>query len=116
MGISCWVAHKAVWTPEKVAVRFEGRDITYREFEDRVAHLTGFMAERLELGEGDRVAFLGGNSPEILDLMHRGDSPHNCSFLRYLVAATTQDLLEEDVARSAAPNPQDFDRAMKGIY
>ena len=54
--------------------------------------------------------------PEIVDLMHRGDSPLNCSFLRYLVAATSQELIEEDVARSAAPNPQDFDRAMKGIY
>jgi fatty-acyl-CoA synthase len=69
MGISCWVAHKAVWTPEKVALRFHGRDITYREFEERVAHLTGFMVERLGVGEGDRVAFLGGNSPEILDLI-----------------------------------------------
>lgn len=52
---------------------------------------------------------------EILDLMHRGDSPLNCSFLRYLVAASQQDLLDEQIARSAAPNPQDFDRAMKGI-
>ncbi len=47
--------------------------------------------------------------------MHRGDSPLNCSFLRYLVAASQQDLLDERIARSAAPNPQDFDRAMKGI-
>ncbi len=52
---------------------------------------------------------------EILDFMHRGDSPLNCSFLRYLVAATEQDILDHDVARSAAPNPQDYDRAMKGI-
>ena len=54
--------------------------------------------------------------PELLDLMHRGDSPLNCSFLRYLVAATNQEIIDEEVARSAAPNPQDFDRAMKGIY
>lgn len=53
--------------------------------------------------------------PELLDLMHRGDSPLNCSFLRYLVAAAQQELIDVDVARSAAPNPQDFDRAMKGI-
>jgi twitching motility protein PilT len=52
---------------------------------------------------------------EILDLMHRGDSPLNCSFLRYLVAATAQELITKEVARSAAPNPQDFDRAMRGI-
>ena len=54
--------------------------------------------------------------PELIDLMHRGDTPMNCSFLRYLVAATQQGILEEDVARSAAPNPQDFDRHIKGIF
>lgn len=52
---------------------------------------------------------------DIGDLLNRGDSKENCSFLRYLVAATQQDLVEEHVARSAVPNPQDFDRAVKGI-
>lgn len=37
MGISCWVAHKAVWSPQNVAMRFEGEEISYARFEDRVA-------------------------------------------------------------------------------
>lgn len=52
---------------------------------------------------------------EISDLLNRGDSPNNCSFLRYLVAATQQELLDPDIARAAAPNPQDFDRTLRGI-
>lgn len=52
---------------------------------------------------------------EIIDLLNRGDSPNNCSFLRYLVAATQQGLLDPDIARSATPNPQDFDRHLRGI-
>jgi pilus retraction protein PilT len=55
------------------------------------------------------------NYGELGDHLNRGDSPQNCSFLRYLVAATEQDIVDKAVARSAAPNPQDFDRAVRGI-
>ena len=47
------------------------------------------------------------NYGELADLLNRGDSTSNCSFLRYLVAATEQGMLDQDVARSATPNPQD---------
>lgn len=53
--------------------------------------------------------------PELADLLQRGDTSVNCSFLRYLVAAAEQGFLEEETGRAAAPNPQDFDRAIKGI-
>jgi len=52
---------------------------------------------------------------ELVDLLNRGDSPNNCSFLRYLVAATQQGILDAEVARAASPNPQDFDRTLRGI-
>jgi pilus retraction protein PilT len=55
------------------------------------------------------------NYGELGDHIGRGDSPQNCSFLRYLVAATEQDIVEEEVARSAAPNAQDYDRAIRGL-
>ncbi|NNC90486.1 MAG: Flp pilus assembly complex ATPase component TadA [Akkermansiaceae bacterium] len=55
------------------------------------------------------------NLPEIADLLHRVDSPANASFLRHLVAAAEQDILDVEVARAACPNPSDFDRALKGI-
>ena len=52
---------------------------------------------------------------EIADHLNRSDSSLNCSFLRYLVAATQQDLIDADTARAACPNPQDFDRGLRGI-
>ncbi|MDE0826510.1 MAG: hypothetical protein OSA48_06855 [Akkermansiaceae bacterium] len=55
------------------------------------------------------------NYGEIGDLLNRADTPNNCPFLRYLVAATQQEIIEEQVARSATQNPQDFHRALKGI-
>ncbi len=69
MGISCWIAHKAVWTPEKASVRTPTRELSYRDFEDRVAHLAGYLVDSQNIREGDRVGFLGSNSPELLDLL-----------------------------------------------
>lgn len=52
---------------------------------------------------------------EISDHINRGDSPSNCSFVRFLVAATQQGLIDETTARQSAPNAQDFDRLFRGI-
>ncbi|MBK1829264.1 Flp pilus assembly complex ATPase component TadA [Verrucomicrobiaceae bacterium R5-34] len=53
--------------------------------------------------------------PEISDHINRVDNPANCSFVRFLVAASQQGYLDEHVARQAASNPQDFDRLIRGI-
>ncbi len=68
MGISCWIAHKAVWSPTNIAVRCGGIEIDYAMFERRVAHLAGCLSHRLNVRHGDRVAYLGPNAPELLDL------------------------------------------------
>jgi twitching motility protein PilT len=52
---------------------------------------------------------------ELQDHLHKSSSPHNCSLLDYLVAATHQGFVDPEIARSACPRPQDFDRAMRGI-
>ncbi len=69
MDISNWVAHRADWSPDKVAVHFEGRDIDYAAMEDRVARLAAALADGLGVEAGDRVAHLGYNSPELLELL-----------------------------------------------
>ncbi len=56
-----------------------------------------------------------GKHTELQDQLERGDGETACSLLRYLVAATRQNVLDPDTARAACPRPQDFDRAMKGI-
>ena len=52
---------------------------------------------------------------ELHDHIQKSGGTHNCSLLDYLVASTRQGFVEPDVARSACPRPQDFDRAMRGI-
>jgi pilus retraction protein PilT len=56
-----------------------------------------------------------GKHPELQDHLERPDRDESCSLLRYLIAATRQDILDPATARAASPRPQDFDRAMKGI-
>lgn len=53
--------------------------------------------------------------PELHDHLSKNRGAANCSLLDYLVAATQQGCIDADVARSACPRPQDFDRAMRGI-
>ncbi|HKR18025.1 class I adenylate-forming enzyme family protein [Rhizorhapis sp.] len=69
MGISSWIAHKAIWSPQNVAIQFNGKQITYRQLEVRIAALAGYLRDRLQVGEGSRVAYLGANSPAILELL-----------------------------------------------
>jgi fatty-acyl-CoA synthase len=68
VGLSSWIAHKSVWSPQNVAVRFGSNDITYAMFEARIAHLSGYLLDHQGIRSGDRIAFLGPNAPELLDL------------------------------------------------
>jgi fatty-acyl-CoA synthase len=67
MEVSAWIAYWAGWTPQKTAVRFEGTTITYGELEDRIARTAGSLRAHDVLC-GDRVAYLGSNCPELLEL------------------------------------------------
>ncbi len=69
MDISNWIAHRADWSADRIAVRFEGREISYAEMEARVGRLAGALRDGLGVGDGDRVAHLGLNSPELLELL-----------------------------------------------
>ncbi len=69
MDISHWIAHRAAWSPDKVATRFEGRETTYSAMEARVGRLAGGLRDGLGVGPGDRVAHLGYNSPDLLQLL-----------------------------------------------
>lgn len=52
---------------------------------------------------------------ELQDHLQKSNGQTNCSLLDYLVAATRQGFIEPEIARTACPRPQDFDRAMRGI-
>ena len=69
MDISHWVSHWADWQGERTAVHFAGRDISYGEMDARVGRLAAMLHGHLGVGKGDRVAHLGYNSPELLELL-----------------------------------------------
>lgn len=69
MDISHWITHRAAWSPNKVATRFEGQETSYAAMEDRIARLAGALRGDLGVGQGDRVAHLGYNSPDLLQLL-----------------------------------------------
>ena len=70
MNISRWIEHWAAIQPGKTAIFFgEDETLTYGDMWTRVRRMAALLRNRLGLGRGDRVAFLGHNSPEMLVLM-----------------------------------------------
>jgi fatty-acyl-CoA synthase len=69
MDLSGWIEGWAGQAPDKVAVHFEGADVTYAQMAARVRRLAAALKHGLGVGRGDRVAYLGLNRPEMLDLV-----------------------------------------------
>jgi fatty-acyl-CoA synthase len=67
--IDRWIRDRARTTPERVAIDYDGRLVTYREL-DRAS--SAFAAAFAEAGlrRGDRVATLTGNSPEHVAVLY----------------------------------------------
>lgn len=51
--------------PHKIAIRFEGAELSYSDFADDI-YCTAAVLQQLGIRKGDRVAWLGFNSPEFL--------------------------------------------------
>jgi len=69
MDLSHWIERWADFQPDKTAIRFEGTDISYAVFDDRIRRVACVLRGDLNVGRGDRVAYLGLNSPDMLALM-----------------------------------------------
>jgi fatty-acyl-CoA synthase len=67
LTLGIWIRDRARLTPDRVAIDFEGRQVTYRELEGGSARLAGEFAA-LGLRKGDRVAVLADNCPEYVML------------------------------------------------
>jgi fatty-acyl-CoA synthase len=61
--IGRWLVDRARITPNRVAIDYFGRELTYRELDGRSNALAAELAAR-GLRRGDRLATLTGNSPE----------------------------------------------------
>ena len=69
MDISGWIEHWAAFAPEKPAIRFEGQEIGYRAFRDRIRRAARLLSGEIGIARGDRIAHLGYNSPDFFVLL-----------------------------------------------
>ncbi|MBO6757596.1 MAG: AMP-binding protein [Roseibium sp.] len=68
MDLSAWIEKHADFTPEKPALIYQGEEISYADFARRIHHRAAELKTRFGIGRGDRVTYLGLNSPEFLVL------------------------------------------------
>jgi len=69
MSIASWIDKHAAFTPGKPAIVFGGETISYAALADRIRIRAQELSGRFAIGCGDRVAYLGLNSPEFLTLL-----------------------------------------------
>jgi fatty-acyl-CoA synthase len=70
MDLSDLIARNADFTPDKIALRFAGRSLTYADFAARIAATARALKSQLGIGRGDRVAILAANHPDYLALLY----------------------------------------------
>lgn len=67
MDISEWIGRHAAATPDKAAIRYGGRDLSYKDFAALIERTAGALAAAGVRRDGC-AAYLGCNSPEMLAL------------------------------------------------
>jgi fatty-acyl-CoA synthase len=70
MDLSDLIARNAEFTPDKVALRFDGRSLTYAAFAARIVAAARALKSQLGVARGDRVAILAANHPDYLVLLY----------------------------------------------
>jgi fatty-acyl-CoA synthase len=70
MNLSDLIIRNAAFTPDKTALRFAGRDLTYAAFAERIAQTARALKSRFGVGRGDRVAILAANHSDYLVLLY----------------------------------------------
>ncbi|MEK7949489.1 type IV pilus twitching motility protein PilT [Luteolibacter soli] len=101
-GASSLLSHQLVGAiAQQLLPRINGGVVAVLEYFQNEAITRKFLAE--------------SNYNDLKDHLNKCDESSGCSFLRYLLAATQQGIIDPAVARSATDRPQDFDRAMRGI-
>ncbi len=69
MNVSQWIEHWAAFQPNKIAIRFEGKNISYAALNRRIGRVARLLRNDLAVDRDDRIAFLGLNSPDMLVLL-----------------------------------------------
>ena len=69
MDLSDWIKCHADTTPDKPAILFEGGEISYASLARRIDSCVRVLLDGVGIEPGDRVAYLGQNSPEQIALL-----------------------------------------------
>jgi len=70
VDLSDLIARNADFTPDKVALRFAGRSLTYAALSQRIVATAAALKSQLGIARGDRVAILATNHPDYLVLLY----------------------------------------------
>jgi fatty-acyl-CoA synthase len=70
MDLSDLIDRNAAFAPDKAAIRFSGRTLTYAGFAQRIAQAARALKSQWGVGPGDRVAVLAFNHPDTLVLLY----------------------------------------------
>ena len=70
MDLSDLIARNADFTPDKAAIRFAERTLSYSAFHARIADTARALKSELGVGRGDRVAILAANHSDYLVLLY----------------------------------------------
>ena len=95
MDLAVPIERNAAFAPNKAAIRFADEDVDYATLAARIRHACGKLAA-LDIGEGDVVAFLGFNHPEMLALLFA------CARLRAILLPLNWRLTAAEQARVLA--------------
>jgi fatty-acyl-CoA synthase len=70
VDLSDFILRHAAFTPDKPALRFEGRIFSYAALGERIEAAAGGLQRELGIGRGDRVGILAANHPDYLVLLY----------------------------------------------
>ena len=68
VSLGNWLRQRAIRSPERRAVTFEGSTLTYRQLQDRIDRTATVLRDG-GVRAGDRVGYLGFNHPAFLETM-----------------------------------------------
>lgn len=74
--LSAWLAQHAARTPDKTAIRFGDKRISYAALHRRTCVLSKWLIHDQGLAPGSRLAWLGHNSPDMLALLFACAAAH----------------------------------------
>jgi fatty-acyl-CoA synthase len=116
-GLGAWMAKRRLKSPDTVAlIHGDGDTVTYRELADGADRVSALLWHR-GVRKGDRVAFLGENSPEFLQVLF-GTAQLGAVFVPVntrLAPPEITHVLTDSGARVLIHDPEFADRVAPGV-